>query len=411
MSELKFVNLKINEWKQFQNIEIDFHPNLTVLTGANGSGKTTILNLLAKHFGWNVYELATPAKDNKTGFFRFFSRYFKKGSTSLESNIGSLTLSGNAIEVMTIADNDTARYQVSFNPQYNIHGINIPSHRSSFHYQAVESISTHKRDTRQAYELIHQTAINRFNNNYHGVSPNYLIKETLLSWAISGNGNEFIEPDSELRGYYLEFQEILKLVLPKTLRFKNFSIRNYEIVLITDSGDFMMDAVSGGVSAIIDLAWQLFNFSRQMVNSSTVLIDEVENHLHATMQRSILPDIIKAFPKIQFIVSTHSPLIVGSVKNSNVYALRYNESNQVYAEKLDLINKAKSATEVLTEVLGVPFTMPIWVEDALERIIAKYAEQNVSKELFKEMRTELRNIGLEDLMPLALEKTIDKRND
>jgi len=34
---MKFQKLKIDDWKQFKKIDIDFHPNLTILTGANGS--------------------------------------------------------------------------------------------------------------------------------------------------------------------------------------------------------------------------------------------------------------------------------------------------------------------------------------------------------------------------------------
>ena len=185
------------------------------------------------------------------------------------------------------------------------------------------------------------------------------------------------------------------------------------MVLITDSGDFMLDAVSGGVSAIIDLAWQIFTFANDEKQSLTVLIDEIENHLHPEMQRSILPNLISAFPNIQFIVTTHSPLIVGSVKNSNVYAFRHKRIGdtkivKVYNEKLDLVNKAKTATEVLNEVLGVPFTMPLWVEAKLNEIISKYTVQGISEDTFDKMRAELKDIGLEDLMPEAIKKTLKK---
>ena len=204
----------------------------------------------------------------------------------------------------------------------------------------------------------------------------------------------------------------MKKVLPKTLGFKEISIRNYEIVLITASGDFMLDAVSGGVSAIIDLAWQIYTFTNKGDEFMTVLIDEVENHLHPNMQRSILPDLLSAFPNIQFIVSTHSPLVVGSVKNSNVYAFRHKNVEgkfRVVNEKLDLVNKARTATEILNEVLGVPFTMPLWVEDKLNELVAKYTQQEISEDTFDKMRAELKEIGLEELMPEAMKKTLNKK--
>lgn len=230
---------------------------------------------------------------------------------------------------------------------------------------------------------------------------NYSIKETLLSWAISGAGNEYIEPDAELKKNFEDFQEILRMLLPKSIGFKNITIRNYEIVLITDSGEFMIDAVSGGIASIIDMAWQIYNFADR-TESFIVLIDEIENHLHPTMQRAILPDLVTAFPNVQFIVSTHSPLVVGSVKDSNVYAFRYNESNRVFSEKLDLVNKAKTATEILNEVLGIPFTMPLWAEAALNQLVAKYRGIEITEQSMDSMRAEFKEIGLESLMPIAI---------
>jgi len=171
----------------------------------------------------------------------------------------------------------------------------------------------------------------------------------------------------------------------------------------------MLDAVSGGVSTLIDLAWQIYMFSTKEQKEFTVLIDEMENHLHATMQRAILPDLLNAFPSIQFVVSTHNPLIVGSVKNSNVYALKYNTDNKVDSLGLDLVNKAKTASEILRGVLGVPFSMPIWVEDALKEIITKYSAEEINEKNFNLMRDDLEKLGLENLIPQTIVDVVDKK--
>ncbi|MDH7463512.1 AAA family ATPase [Chitinophagaceae bacterium 26-R-25] len=410
---MKFRDIKISNWKQFETIEIDFHSNLTILTGANGSGKTTILNLLAQHFDWHVHQLATPAMDEATGFFKFFPRQFTSQMTITSNQIGSISYSNNTSVALQITGNgDTwAHYQIPIIKPAGLRGLNVPSHRQIFNYQQIPNIGTQKISRLQAFQNSNNSRFNKLYSEGSNKNLNYYIKETLINWAIGGSGNEFIQPDGELRNNFINFENILKKILPKPLEFHGISIRNFEIVLVTGTGDFLIDAVSGGISSIIDLGWSIFTRTENDSDTIVVLIDEIENHLHPSMQRSILPSLVEAFPNVQFIVSTHSPLVIGSVRDSNVFAFRHNKNKKVYNEKLDLINRAKSANEVLNEVLGVPFTMPLWVETSLTSIIDKYTYTDINPDIFKKMREELKDLGLENLMPLAMEKTIESIDD
>lgn len=67
-----FKRLNIKEWRQFSDVDIVFHEHLTVLTGANGAGKTTILNLLSKSTGWNPQFVSSYEKDER-GITKYFN--------------------------------------------------------------------------------------------------------------------------------------------------------------------------------------------------------------------------------------------------------------------------------------------------------------------------------------------------
>ena len=81
------------------------------------------------------------------------------------------------------------------------------------------------------------------------------------------------------------------------------------------------DTLSDGYSAIISIVTELLlrmeaHEAKNYDMEGLVLIDEIETHLHVELQKKILPFLTNFFPKIQFIVSTHSPFVLSSISNS-----------------------------------------------------------------------------------------------
>ena len=192
-------------------------------------------------------------------------------------------------------------------------------------------------------------------------------------------------------------------------------------MLQTSSGDFVIDSASGGVIKLIEITWQIYTFS--LSNPSFVVtMDEPENHLHPSMQKSFLANLVEAFKDVQFIVVTHSPFVVSSVRESNVYVLRYDDleivdydnfgnselievpgpSSRVYSELLDTVNKAGTASEILRDALGVPTTIPNWVDERLDEIMLGYRGRVVTEQLLQEMYTRFESEGLVSEYPKSI---------
>jgi energy-coupling factor transporter ATP-binding protein EcfA2 len=89
-----------------------------------------------------------------------------------------------------------------------------------------------------------------------------------------------------------------------------------------------------------------------------VLIDEIDLHLHPRWQRSIMADLRRVFPKIQFIATTHSPIIISAAKDAKIIQLDADgshEISQAYGMDVnwvvDVVQGAESqAPEVVTLV-------------------------------------------------------------
>lgn len=112
----------------------------------------------------------------------------------------------------------------------------------------------------------------------------------------------------------------------------DFDSDNYKFYFVTNGKRFKFTELSAGYSAALDIISDLIfkmQDKEKLVDiydkEGIVLIDEVETHLHLELQRQILPLLTSVFPNIQFIVSTHSPFVLGSIKDAVAYDMERHE--------------------------------------------------------------------------------------
>lgn len=408
-----FTRLSIKDWRQFSNIDIVFHEHLTVLTGANGAGKTTVLNLLSKSTGWNPQFVSSYEKDEK-GVSKYFNSlkslgqklFIKLTSTNdkqaIKNKLGELEFSDGVICDLVLPDNITnGTYGIEIKGGKTEKGVYVNSHRPNFPYKAVKSVPTSVATRQQIYSKYNEfnkTFVFDTYRNANEVSATSLIKESLASLAIFGYGNQSVIPNETARKLFEGYVNILRIVLPPKLGFENISVNIPEVMLCTKTGNFPIDAVSGGISSIIDITWQLYMFA-DTSESFVALIDEPENHLHPELQKSFLGNLIKAFPNVQFIVATHNPFMISAVKESNVYVLDYNEEHKVFSTKLDYVNRAGTSNAILREVLGIDTSIPFWAENHLKQIIREYLAKDFTQDNLDNLRREMEEIGLAEFIP------------
>ena len=79
-----------------------------------------------------------------------------------------------------------------------------------------------------------------------------------------------------------------------------------------------------------------------------VLIDEIDLHLHPAWQHRILSDLKEIFPKVQFIVTTHAPAVISSVKGENLVILENYEACDAVSETY-----GNDINSILKGIMGV----------------------------------------------------------
>jgi predicted ATPase len=337
----EFVQITLAGWRQFADVDIDLSKQITILTGQNGCGKTTVLNILSKHFGWNVNFVSTPFwSEKKTKRFWCDVTRAREGdlldpddkNADDASTVGQIKYSDGKVCRLTTKTLVSAQYQLQYADMRPVEGLHIPSHRLPAVYHAVKTIPTDPKAVQRHYQDFQQLLIQTYGSpsapRQQPKNPGMAQKESIIALALFGYGNQAVSGNVEYRDIFEQFQDVLARILPKSIGFIRLEVRMPEVVLVTRSGDFSLDAMSGGINALFGIAWQIHMYGAGK-NGCTVTIDEPENHLHPSMQREFLPSLAIAFPKFRFVIATHSPFIISSHYDSSVYGLMFGDDRRV----------------------------------------------------------------------------------
>ena len=127
-----------------------------------------------------------------------------------------------------------------------------------------------------------------------------------------------------------------------------------------EAEELALDQLSGGYRIVLALAADLARRMAQgnphlddpLRSEAIVLIDEVDLHLHPSWQQRVLTDLARTFPNTQFIVSTHGPPVLTTTRPEHVVALR-REGGNVVAEQAAGPTYGAEAGDVLAAVMGV----------------------------------------------------------
>ncbi len=350
---MKVKELKLKNYRAFQDLTLDFSDQVTVLVGVNGVGKSTVLNAIAILLSRLIWRI----RSNKSTGRQFAPEDVTKGH-SLTSNTIKIKLEEEEIEwtvgrhrspkknqtISNLADLNKVVEGIHEKFEQNL-SFNIPLAVYYSVHRAVLDVplrirKTHIFDPMAAYD----DALNdkRKENDFRLFFEWFRNREDLEN-ENRRYQNALLKPDNwELPDRQLEaVRKALSILMPD---FKDLQVRRNPLQMVVNKKGLIFDItqLSDGEKCLLamvgDLARRLALANPQLKNplngEGVVIIDEIDLHLHPSWQRMVIPKLCEIFKNCQFIVSTHSPQVLGEVDPNNVWLLQQDtDSLAVYITK------------------------------------------------------------------------------
>ncbi len=362
---MKLASVKIENFRAIRELDLPLHERLTVLFGDNAHGKTSVLSAISVGLGIIPTILPDvaginfkPSIDRRRGFpspgvlmtTTDDIVWSRGGRSGRKPGRGQLLEKIVHIMWRDEKDKDKPPEELPIVAFYDTDraALDVPRRRRNFRgefprYAALEGALSPRTNFRDFFKWFHAKEDEELREQKERRDFDYRLKELdvvrkAIAKMIPGASN----PRIQLR----------------PLRFV--------VTLQDESGKpehLALDHLSGGYRIMLALAADLARRMAQgnphlenpLDTEAVVLIDEVELHLHPLWQQRVLDDLVRTFPNTQFIVSTHSPQVLTTVKAEQIIRL-YREDDEILAEipsAATMATYGAKAGDVLAFVMGV----------------------------------------------------------
>lgn len=315
--------IKINNVRHLKNIEIPLSETECkhlIITGKNGSGKTSLLEAI-RMFLWLQWDDPTTSA--------WILDKLKQSADPLKGQFENEKIIPPVGSFFTYPGSDKA-----LNFLKKLSGVEITLRLVDWQKSRLDSnyyiIAYYpaERTYSESSEKVNKVEFKTNYKPYEHPGKDFVkyLKELVSQEALFRVKGNIIRAD-KIKTWLDNLKNILRTIYANNELNVNFDIEQMKF-FIEEPGKipFSFDELASGYAAILDIITDLMMRMEKTAGSKYdmpgfVLIDEVDAHLHLSLQKNILPTLTTLFPKIQFIVTTHSPFVLNSIDNVVVYDL------------------------------------------------------------------------------------------
>lgn len=350
---MKIERLCLKNFRCYGKLEIDFHPRLTVIAGANGKGKSAIFDAIGLALSPYVEQFGLPGREIQESDVRRKPIYDEAGHLkAMEQRYPvEVKLTGTLENNSWISTLEQKQAAKAVREQQ---GMQIPKSL----YPVISYYGTSRLWVDSGL-LSEEVGLDKSELGYYECLEPSSSFQSFTGWLAHLSQSKDAAK-RELYGAVVEAVENSLKSLDATDLYFNEKLG--KLVLSQKYfGELLVNDLSDGVRCIMslaaDLAYRMVTLNPELgskaIKEATgiLLIDEVDMHLHPLWQQSILRDLTEAFPKVQFIVTTHSPQVLSTVAPESIRVLFW-EKHKVYVKHVDFSLGAE-AGRILQEIQQV----------------------------------------------------------